>query len=92
MLSAYFFANFIIYSSTVTPIERAVPFTMLFAASISEQFKSGIFVFAISSTCALVSLPTLSLLGRALAVSMPSAFLIRTGVGGVLRMKVKLLS
>ena len=38
------------YSSTVTPIERAVPFTMLMAASKVEQFKSGSLVLAISST------------------------------------------
>ena len=53
---------------------RAVPLIMLIALSSVEQFRSGIFIFAISSTCALVSLPTFVLLGVALADSSPSAF------------------
>ena len=64
---------------------RAVPLIMLIALSRDVQLRSGSFCFAISSTCALVSLPTLTLLGVALAVSSPSAFLIRTGAGGVFR-------
>ena len=68
---------------------RAVPLTMLIALSSDVQLRSGNLVLAISSTCALVSLPTLTELGLALAVSMPSAFLMRTGAGGVFRMNVK---
>src|SRR6185503_2378384 len=78
--------------STITPIERALPATMRIAASRSPAFRSGILVFAISSTCLRVILPTLSVCGRWLPDSMPAAFLISTVVGGVLMMKLKLLS
>src|SRR5262245_47947975 len=78
--------------STITPIERALPATMRIAASRSAAFRSGIFTLAISSTCFLVILPTLSVCGRGLPDSMPAAFLISTVVGGVLMMKLKLLS
>ena len=37
-------------SSTVTPIERAVPATMLIAASMEAALRSGILVVAISRT------------------------------------------
>src|ERR1041384_1791100 len=78
--------------STITPIERALPATMRIAASRSAALRSGILVLAISSTCFLVILPTLSVCGLGLPDSMPAAFLISTVVGGVLMMKVKLLS
>src|SRR6266849_3626066 len=78
--------------STITPIERALPATMRIAASRSAAFKSGIFALAISSTCLRLILPTLSVCGRGLPDSMPAAFLISTVVGGVLMMKLKLLS
>src|SRR4029077_12773896 len=78
--------------STMTPIERALPATMRIAASRSAALRSGIFALAISSTCFLVILPTLSVCGRALPDSMPAAFLMSTVVGGVLMVKVKLLS
>ena len=55
-------------------------------------FRSGIFALAISSTCLRRILPTLSVCGRGLPDSMPAAFLISTVVGGVLMMKLKLLS
>jgi len=40
-----------------------VPRTVLTAASSDSAFKSGIFVFAISSTCFAVTVPTLFLFG-----------------------------
>ena len=45
------------------PIERAVPATVLNAASSDSQFRSGIFNFAMSSTCFFVTVPTFVLLG-----------------------------
>ena len=62
------------------------------AASRSAAVRSGIFVLAISSACARVSLPTLSVCGFGLPFSMLAAFLISTVAGGVLMMNVKLLS
>ena len=70
-------------------MERAVPFTMLIAASTSAALRSGIFSVAISRTCASVSFATLSLLGLADPLSMLQAFLMRTAAGGVLVTKVK---
>ena len=67
---------------------RAVPAIMLIAASREPALRSGILSSAISLTCALVMVATLSRLGRAEALSMPHAFLMRTGAGGVFRMKV----
>src|SRR5205807_2570908 len=64
--------------STISPIERALPATVRIAASRSAAFRSGIFALAISSTCARVILPTLSVCGRGLPDSMPAAFLIST--------------
>ena len=69
-------------SSTVIPIERAVPFTMLIAASIDAAFKSGIFCSAIVLTWAIVNFPTFSLFGFPDAFFNPNAFLIRTATGG----------
>ena len=65
---------------------------MRMAASRSAAVRSGIFGFAISSTCLRVILPTLSVWGLRAARSIPAAFLIRTVAGGVLMMNVKLLS
>src|SRR5699024_2520779 len=48
---------------TLTPIERAVPSTILAAASTSLAFRSGIFVVAISRTWSAVRVPTLSVCG-----------------------------
>src|SRR5690606_476986 len=78
--------------STVMPMERALPAMLRMAESRSAAFRSGIFCFAISSTCFFVILPTLSVCGRALPDSMPAAFLRSTVVGGVLMTKLKLLS
>src|SRR5215469_409937 len=58
------------------------------AASSSKQFRSGILIFAISSTCFLVILPTLVLCGSAEPLARFTARLISTGTGGVLVMKV----
>ena len=70
-------------------MERAVPLTMLIAASMLAALRSGIFFSAISRTCACVSWPTLGLLGLPLPDSRPSAYLMSTGTGGVWVMKVK---
>jgi len=71
---------------------RAVPATMLIAASTLAAFRSGIFSSAISRTCALVIVATFVLFGVPDALSMPHAFLMRTAAGGVLVMNVKLRS
>src|ERR1700730_2572850 len=70
------------------PIERAVPAMIFSAASIVVAFRSGIFVSAICRSCAAVSVPTLVLCGSLLPLSMPTAFLISSGAGGVLVMNV----
>jgi len=62
---------------------RAVPSTDRIAASSSKQFRSGIFILAISSTCFLVILPTLVLCGSADPFARFTARLISTGTGGV---------
>src|SRR3954465_9135990 len=66
------------------PIERAVPATWAMAPSRSMALRSGILVSAISRTCALVTLPALSVRGFAAPFSMPAACRSRNGVGGVL--------
>ena len=68
---------------------RAVPATMLIAASSEPALRSGIFCSAICFTCSRVSFATLVLLGVGDAVSIPHAFLMSTGAGGVLVMKEK---
>src|SRR6266702_2425517 len=78
--------------STVTPIERALPAIVRTAASRSAAVRSGILALAISSACARVILPTFSVCGVLLPLSIPAAFLISTVAGGVLTMKLKLLS
>src|SRR5271157_5567225 len=67
---------------------RAVPATERMAAARSKQFRSGILILAISSTWALVILPTLVLCGSADPLARFTARLISTGTGGVLVMKV----
>src|ERR1700754_2625571 len=74
------------------PIERAEPAKVLMAASTLAAFMSFSLVLAISSSWARVILPTLSELGLEEPLSSLTAFLIRTVAGGVLMMKVKLLS
>src|SRR5579863_3134489 len=71
-----------------TPMERAVPLTLRIAASTSKQFRSGILILAISSTCAWVILPTFTLCGSAEPFAIATARLISTGTGGVFVMNV----
>src|SRR5215471_17774871 len=73
---------------TSNPIERAVPATVLTAASSVWQFKSGSFVFAISSTCFAVTVPTLFLFGSADPFAIFAARFSRIDAGGVFVMKV----
>lgn len=47
-----------LHASTVMPMLRAVPATVLHAASRSVQFRSGSLIAAISRTCSMVTLPT----------------------------------
>jgi hypothetical protein len=47
--------------TTSTPMLRAVPSTERMADSNSKQFRSGILILAISSTCFFVIFPTLVL-------------------------------
>src|SRR6185295_1359193 len=74
------------------PMERAEPASVLMAASTLAAFISLSLVLAISSSWARVIFPTLLLCGVAEPFSSLTAFLISTVAGGVLMMKVKLLS
>src|SRR5262249_15333224 len=65
------------YSPTSMPIERAEPSTMRMAASMVSQFKSFIFCWAISRTCALVTLPAMSRPGVFDPLSSFAAFLMK---------------
>src|SRR2546429_8815940 len=76
------------YATTSIPIERAVPFTLLIAASSDAAFRSGIFCLAISATCFSVTLPTLSLFGDPEPFAMLAARLSNMEAGGVLVIKV----
>src|SRR5208282_1427863 len=76
------------YPTTSIPIDRAVPRTLLMAASTDAAFRSGIFCFAMSSTCFSVTLPTLSLLGAPDPLAMPAARFSNIEAGGVLVMNV----
>src|ERR1700681_3386942 len=69
-------------------MERAVPLTEFIAASREKEFKSGILILAISSTCFSVILPTRFLFGSADPFARPHARLMSTGTGGVFVMKV----
>ena len=73
---------------TSSPIDRAVPATVLIADSSESQFRSGIFSLAMSSTCFAVTVPTLFLFGSADPFAMFAARFSSTGAGGVLVMKV----
>src|SRR5580658_9160090 len=77
------------YPTTSMPIDRAVPRMLLIAVSTDAALRSGIFCFAISSTCLAVTLPTLSLFGVPEPLAMPAARFNRIEAGGVLVMKVK---
>src|SRR5215216_2098856 len=71
---------------------RALPAMVRTAASRSDAVRSGCLDFAISSAWARVSLPTLSVCGLLLPLSIFAAFLMSTVAGGVFMMNVKLLS
>eukprot|EP01034_Spumella_vulgaris_P010467 gene10468-13280_t len=73
-------------------MERAEPASVRTAASTLAAFMSFSLVFAISSSCARVILPTLVFNGFEEPFSSLIAFLIKVVAGGVLMMKVKLLS
>ena len=73
-------------------MERAEPAIMLMADSRFAAFRSGILISAILRTCARVMFATFVLFGTPEPLSMPHYFLMRTGVGGVLVMKVKVRS
>src|SRR5690606_14219111 len=79
-------------SATVMPMERAVPAMIFSACSTLLALRSGIFVSAMLRSCSRLSWPTSSLCGVALPLSMPSAFLISWGAGGVFVTKLKLRS
>src|SRR5579872_1414614 len=70
------------------PIDRAVPATVFIAASILAAVRSLTLVLAISSTCALVTLPTLFLFGVGEPFSIPAAFSNKFDAGGLLVTKV----
>src|SRR5207237_9711494 len=76
------------HQPTLIPIERAVPATCFLAASRSLALRSGILVWAISVSCFSVIVLTTSRPGVSDAFSSPAAARSRTGVGGVLVMKV----
>ena len=68
---------------------RAVPSTILIAASTFAALRSCILLSAISRTLSRPSLATFFLLGSPEAFSRPAAFFSRTAAGGVLVTKVK---
>src|SRR5215470_7195083 len=78
--------------STSMPIDRAEPSTIFMAASIVSQLRSFIFCCAISLTCALLTLPTLSRPGVFEPLSSLAAFLRKYDIGGVFISKVNDLS
>ena len=61
---------------------RAVPAMVRTAASRSAAVRSGVFVFAMSSSCLRLILPTLAVFGVPLPFSRPSALRISTDAGG----------
>src|SRR5262245_17501965 len=76
------------YPITSIPIDRAVPRTVLTAAARSVQLRSGIFCFAMSSTCLAVTVPTLLRFGSAEPFARLATFFSSTDAGGVLVMKL----
>ncbi len=62
------------------------------AISMSLAFRSGSFASAMERSCSLLRVPTFFLFGTAEPFSRPKALRISTAAGGVLVMKVKLLS
>src|SRR5262249_33300220 len=76
------------YSATSMPMERAEPSTMRIAASMVSQLRSFIFCWAISRTCALVTLPAFSRPGVFDPLSSLAVFLMKWEPGGVRISKV----
>ena len=76
-------------TSLSIPMLRAVPAIILTAAGRSWAFKSGILSLAISSTWALVTEPTLFLLGTPEPFSILAALIKSIAAGGVLVINVK---
>src|SRR5207244_11429351 len=68
---------------------RAVPITVRIADSRLVVLRSTSLILAISSTCFLVTLPTLLRFGSAEPLAMLAARLSRTEAGGVFKVKVK---
>jgi len=66
----------------------AVPSMILIAASTLRVLRSGNFVSAISCSCFLVILPTLTFCGSPDPFATPAAFDNKTEAGGVFKMKV----
>src|SRR5467141_2687248 len=71
---------------------RAVPITVRTADSRLVVLRSTSLIFAISSTCFFVTLPTLLRFGSAEPLAMLAARFSRTEAGGVIRMTVKVRS
>ncbi len=67
---------------------RAVPRTEFMAASTVKQFRSGILILAISSTCFSRDLADLGLVRLGRSLRQVYGALDQTGTGGVLVMKV----
>ena len=67
---------------------RAVPSTTFIALSILLVFKSGNLMFAISSSCAFVTEPTLTRFGVEDPFLIFAAFANKTEAGGVFKINV----
>src|SRR5256885_1467413 len=80
------------YPTTSRPMFRAVPITVRIADSKFVVFKSTSLVLAISSTCFLVTFPTLLRFGSAEPLTIPAARSNSTEAGGVFKMNVKVRS
>src|SRR5690606_33731323 len=78
--------------STLRPMLRALPAMVFTAASRSAALRSGILIFAMSSSCLRDTVPTFFMLGSPLPFGTPTAFFSSTAAGGVLVTKVKLRS
>ena len=77
-----------LYPMTSRPIDRAVPATVLIADSSESQLRSGIFSFAMSSTCFAVTVPDLGLVRLGRSLRDVRGALQQHGAGGVFVMNV----
>ena len=81
------------YATTSMPMFRALPLMMEMALSMLPlQFRSGILMVAISSTCAAVTFPTFTFCPLAEPALMPARSFSRKEAGGVFSSREKLLS